>query len=208
LTAQDLELAIWNIARLDPDAKYFVPFCQFIHAPSDLPNGAVAETYLKAFDGRLLDGSLSATIFLNFISALRNELFLSTTGNFVSPDLFQLAAQPSFMLKALQKKTIVDYLGKRTANAVVQAAFETAVRNLNRTKGTDLSLWRYSPGGIAVPNQTPIPYSNRGSYIQVIEMLKEPIGRNILTPGVSESGDHAFDQVPLARAWLFKAMKF
>jgi len=58
-----------------------------------------------------------------------------------------------------------------------------------------------------VPGEVPIPYSNRGTYIQVVELLPDgPIGRNVLPPGVAQTGPHSRDQVPLSRAWTFKPM--
>jgi penicillin amidase len=205
LSEQDLEMAAWTIARREENFPYFAPFIQNIKADSS-PDVALALTYLKSYDGRLMHGSIAAGIYLAFFDALRSEIFLPTTGNFVSPDLFKQAVQPTYMLRALQKSTKVNYLGSRSAQEVVNAAFAKAVQGLIQAKGSDPTAWAYRANAIPVPGQPPIPYSNRGSYIQIIEMTSHPVGRNVVTPGESEAGEHSLDQVPLARAWLFKTM--
>lgn len=205
LTAQDLELAVWNIARLDETVKYFAPYAKM--ATGDAAD-SVALSYLRAFDGRLMGGSAAATVYLYWLNALRIELFEGAIGNFYSPDLFQIAAQPSLMLKALERKTAVDYLGKRSAEQVASAAFARAMASLKKVKGPNIQDWGMTPGSFPVPDETPVPYSNRGSYIQVIELMSEPYGRNVLPPGESETGEHSKDQAPLARAWTYKRMKF
>lgn len=192
LDAQDLELTAWTIARTDETWPYFAPFVS--GAPESL----------AGFDGRLLDGSRQATTYLRFIDALRNELFLGTTGNFITADNFRQIGQPSVMLKALRGRTRVNYLAGRKPENVVKAALLEAAKE---SRGPDGAYRRYAANGIPVPGQSPIPYSNRGSYIQVVEALTGGMtGRSILTPGVAESGAHSLDQVDLARAWLFKPM--
>jgi penicillin amidase len=206
LSIQDLELAAWTIARTDETSSYFRPLLAGLHGTTPLESQAAA--YLKGFDGRLQDGSISAAIYAAFFEALRPQIFLGTTGNFMAPDFFRLAAQPSTMLRALSGKTKVNYLGSRTAAQVVQAAFQDAVKTLSASKGPDVSLWRYRTGGIGVPGEPRIPYSNRGSFIQLVELLGTPSGRDVLTPGVAESGSHSKDQVPLARSWTYKRMSW
>jgi penicillin amidase len=181
LNAQDAELAAWSIARNDETWPYFRPYLR---------------NAIPGFDGRLLDGSRGAGIYAGFLDALRNEIFLGTTGNFASPANFRLVTQPTLLLRALQRRTKVDYLGTRTAAEVVAAALKTAS-----------TAPPYRSGGIRVPDQVAVPYGNRGTYIQIVEMLANgPYGRNVASPGVSERGPHAFDQVPLARSWTYKSM--
>ena len=88
------------------------------------------------------------------------------------------------------------------------AAFKKAVQRLTTSRGADPSVWTFTPGGIGVPGQPPIAYSNRGSYIQLVELRpgKAAWGRNVLPPGVAESGPHMLDQTALARSWLYKPM--
>jgi penicillin amidase len=191
LNATDLERTAWTIARRDETWPYFKAFV----------DASSAGTRLQGFDGWMLDGSFGAKLYQSFLDNLREQLFLDTTGNFISNDNFRLVVQPSVMLAALNGKTKVDYLHGRKATDVVKAAVDKAVGQVGSQ--------RYSAPGIAVPGQPPIPYSNRGSYIQVIEVFATgPEGRNVVAPGVAESGEHSLDQVPLARAWLFKPMRW
>lgn len=191
LGVSDVERAAWTIARKDETWPYFKPFVDKVWQG----------TSLEGFDGWMLDGSIQAQTYRHFVDALREELFLTTTGNFVSPDNFRLVAQPTAMLRALEGKTKVNYLAGRSPSAIVRAALATAT-------GRAASAPRYTAPPIQVPGQSPIPYSNRGSYIQVVELMKAGIqGRNVVTPGVSESGPHSMDQVNLARAWMYKAMR-
>jgi penicillin amidase len=212
LNEQDVEHAAWHIARVDFTYPYFKPFIdpvvadfkkrRFIKDPGPISEAMQA---LGAFDGRTYAGSMGAEVYLAFLDALQEEIFLSTTGNFISMDNFRQAAQPSVMLAALQRKTKVNYLGSRSAAEVVETAIGKAGERLAQKYGRDLGTWRYTPGLIRWGDEPPVPYSNRGTMIQVID-LATMSGRNIVPPGVAESGPHAFDQVPLARAWVLKAM--
>jgi penicillin amidase len=195
LGTADLERAAWTIARRNETWNYLRPYVEKVWQG----------TRLQGFDGWMLDGSRQAQEYRYFVDALRDELFLPVTGNFVSPDNFRLIAQPSVMLKALEGKTRIDYLGGRKAGDVVRAAIEKGSAKL--AVGNDAKRFVANP--IPVPGQPPIPYSNRGTYIQVVEVMPGgPEGRNVVTPGVAESGTHALDQVHLARAWMYKAMKW
>ena len=207
LTLDDLEMAAWRIARHDPTAQHFVPLFTATLAGTKLDGiEADAARYLSAFDGRNLEGSAAAAIYDTWFIALREELLIKSTGNFFSPEAFRLIGQPSLMLNALEGKTNYDYLQGRKKEEVLLAAFKVAVDRLKTGRGPDPSLWRFSAGGIGVPGEPPIPYSDRGTYIQLIEVRSVPRGRNVLPPGVAESGPHSLDQVPLARAWMYKPM--
>jgi penicillin amidase len=212
LNEQDVEHAAWHIARVDFTYPYFKPFIdpvvadfkkrRFVKDPGPISEAMQA---LGTFEGRTYAGSMGAEVYLAFLDALQEEIFLGTTGNFVSMDNFRQAAQPSVMLAALQRKTKVDYLGSRTAAEVVEAAIGKAGERLAQKYGRDLGKWRYSPGMIRWGDEPPVPYSNRGTMIQIVD-LATMSGRNIVPPGVAETGPHAFDQVPLARAWILKPM--
>lgn len=217
LNAQDLELAAWTIARTDETWPYFEKYIQSevmldnvtdghwkIEGLTAKPELSSLHDSINGFDGRLIDGSRQAATYVRFIDALRTELFAGTTGNFISPDNFRQIGQPSVMLKALEGKTKVNYLGKRKASEVVRVALGKAMADSRLPDGT---YRRYQANGILVPGQDPIPYSNRGSFIQIVESLAGGMtGRSIVTPGLAETGPHSLDQVPLARAWLFKPM--
>ncbi|HJP83754.1 MAG TPA: penicillin acylase family protein, partial [Fimbriimonadaceae bacterium] len=195
LIPTDLERAAWTIARRDETWDYFKPLVQNVWQGSPL----------EGFDGWMLDGSIQAQVYRAFFDDLREAIFLPVTGNFIAPDNFKLIAQPSVMLKALQGKTKIDYLRGRKAAEVIKEALDKSTRRL---AGSNLSP-RFVAPPISVPGQPPIPYSNRGTYIQIVELMPSgPQGRNVVTPGVAEAGDHSLDQVPLARAWIFKLMRF
>ena len=189
-----MERAAWTIARRDETWRYFKPFVEKVWQG----------TGLEGFDGWMLDGSSQAQEYRLFLDDLREELFLPTTGNFIAPDNFRTIAQPSVMLKALEGKTKLDYLkGRHPSDIVRKAIVKSGARLAN------LNVPRFVANPIPVPGQPPIPYSNRGTYIQVVEVLPTgPEGRNIVTPGVAESGEHSLDQVHLARAWMYKAMRW
>lgn len=193
LKAEDLELAIWNAARTDYNYSAFAPFLKGVSPDLD------------AFSGMRLDGSRSAGLYTAFFDALREDLFLPTVGSLMSPDNFKLAVQPTIMLHALQGKTKFNFLGKRSASDLVKGALQRTEKKLFEAS-RDPASWRYAAPGIRITGQPPIPYSDRGTYIQIVELLATPSGRNVLPPGVAESGPHSQDQVPLSRAWVYKPM--
>ncbi len=186
LSAQSLELAAWKIARTDETWPYFAPYL-------------AGSLEVGGFDGLLMQGSRQAAVYRAFLGELRKLLFYGTTGNFANEGLAQQIAQPSVMLAALQGRTHFDYLYGRKAGDLVRDALKAAVGKVGGAG--------YVPGQISLPDEVSIPYSNRGTYIQVVELLADgPLGRNVLPPGVAASGVHSRDQVPLSRAWVFKPM--
>lgn len=195
LNIQDLELVAWNIARTEETWPYFKPFVDRVMGqltPAELES-------IQGFDGRLLDGSRQAITYLLFIDALRTELLSPVAGNFASPDNFRQIGQPSVLLRALKGQAKTNFLGGRRVDDVVLAALRKAV-SIDPTRV-------YHPSGIVVNEQPPIPYSNRGTYIQLIEALASGMsGRNVVPPGIAETGPHSQDQVPLSRAWVYKPM--
>jgi acyl-homoserine lactone acylase PvdQ len=192
MTVADLEMVPWQLARTDYNWWAFAKY---------LPE--TGDSWLGSFDGKMLDGSISAGLYSTFFDALREELFTRHIGTLISPDNFKQAVQPSVMLNALEGKTKFDYLAGRTREQVLKAALAKALQ----AKGPDISTWRYVPGRMLV-DEPPIPYSDRGTYIQIIELLSTPSGRNVLPPGVAETGPNASDQAPLSRAWTYKKMGF
>lgn len=215
LNEQDVELVAWTIARQEETWPYFKPFLDSVLGegfgsstgdPDAMERYANARVALSLFDGRLMDGSRGAAAYQAFFAALRRQIFLPTTGNFLSEDNFQLIAQPTVMWNALSGKTRVNYLGKRTLYEVVDAAIVDAGKTLADRFGPNPGDWRYAAPSIRWGDEPPVPYSNRGTMIQVID-LSTMSGRNVVPPGVAESGEHALDQVPLARSWLLKPMR-
>lgn len=190
LTVADVEMAPWQVARRD----YNWPF--FAKMLADVPE-------LKAFDGRLLEGSREGRLYSLFFDALREELFSQHIGNLISPDNFRQAVQPTVIFDALEGRTRFNYLAGRKKEEVVKAAMAKAIER----RGTDESKWRFASPKMNI-SEPPIPYSDRGTYIQIVELLDRPAGRNVLPPGVAETGPHSQDQSPLSRAWMYKSMGF
>lgn len=186
LNIQDLESAAWSIARTNDIAKFFKPYLEHSSSPE-----------LAGYQGQDLDGSVASPQFKAWYSALRDELFLNVTGNFLNPALYDQAIQPSVVLRALLGKTKTDFRQGRNPEALARQADAAAakVKDGARSSANAIRLGENS-----------IAYSNRGSYIQLIELGKHLRGRNVLPPGVSESGAHSADQVNLSRTWVYKRM--
>lgn len=207
LTTFDLERAAWEIARRDSTTNSaFAPMIKAAIAGDPELAKSEAGRLMLAYDGWHTDGSAAPVLYDATVSELRRELFLTKLGNFTGDNLFVTVLQPSVMLQALEGKTKVNYLDGKSASEVIKTAFAKAITRLQGQLGPNPFAWRYTPGSIRVPDQAPIPYISRGTYIQVVEMAGRPIGRNVVSPGVAESGPHAYDQVPLARAWTYKPM--
>jgi penicillin G amidase len=205
LSVSDVEQAAWSIARREPTWPFFEPFLRRALAAEapDTPR-ARAVRYLLAFDGRAEAGLPGPRIYDAFLDSLRQELLAPVTGTFISPDLFRTVAQPSVLHAALLGETRVDYRAGRSADAIVRAAFDRAFERLAQELGPEPMLWRYAPPSIGYPGHPPVPYSDRGTFIQIVETGPTIAGRSVLPPGVAESGPHAVDQIPLARAWTYK----
>lgn len=214
LGVREVEMAAWQIARRDVASDYFYsapafgPAFRDALAPRSFQGAAgAALPFLLAYDGWALDGSNTVPIYRATLDALREDLFVRHIGNLLQPDLFRLAIQPTIIHNALLGKTKFDYLAGRTPNDVVAGAYARAAEQLAKARGSDPATWTHVADAIRVDGQAPIPYRNRGTYIQVVELAGVPRGRNVLPPGVAESGPHRQDQVPLSRAWTFKPMR-
>lgn len=185
-SVKDLEEAVVTLATTNSTWNTLSPF---------LAN----QEALKAFHGGMLAGSPDAVLYNRFISDLRGELFLRTTGNFAGNDNFALVAQPDVMAKALRGETKFNYLDGRTVDEVVKAALDKSQKAV-AGKVFDPSTIPV-PGGLGL---APIPYRDRGTYLQIIELGSSPTGRNVVTPGVAASGAHAADQTELSRNFSYK----
>jgi penicillin G amidase len=203
----DLEFAAWKIARGDETVPYFLPlFVKALDGATLNPLEADAANYLSNFDGWMVQGSVGAAIYSALVEALKEEVFVPRIGTLISLDNLRMAAQPSLLLRALERRTNFDYLGDRQQGEVTLSAFRKVVAGLADRRGANPALWTFEPGAIRFPGEPPTPYGNRGTYIQIIELRDQPVGRNVLPPGVAETGPHARDQAPLARGWLYKPM--
>ncbi|HTQ08544.1 MAG TPA: penicillin acylase family protein, partial [Fimbriimonadaceae bacterium] len=214
LNEQDVEMVAWKIAREEYTWPYFKPYVDLMlhqgygfegQNPTPFENISKIRSALQTFDGRLLAGSRGAAAYEAFFDALQEEIFLPVIGDLTSMDLFRVAVQPTVIWSALNHKTKFDYLAGRTVASVEMAAAAKAGAALAQQFGPNAGDWRYSPPAIQWGSEPPVPYSNRGTMIQVID-LSTMTGRNVVPPGIAESGPHADDQVPLAREWVLKTM--
>src|SRR5690606_38135642 len=142
------------------------------------------------------DGSIPAALYDSTVDEIRKLIFEKPLGNFTSESLFKTVIQPTRIVDALNRKTKVRYSSEAPL-ALVQQAIRNVVSRPVRP---------YVPGSIQVPDFRPIPYIKRGTYIQITELGAILRARSIASPGIAESGPHAFDQVDLARAWMYKPM--
>lgn len=140
-----------------------------------------------------------------FTLALREELFLKTTGNFFNPQAFNLVAQPSVMQYVLRERTRYDYFEGRTAKQVALNALRTAVQRIIQRQPVEPSKWQWRPGFIRYDDAISVPFSNRGTYIQLFESGRKSRSRTILGPGQAETGPNSLDQVPYVRDWELKS---
>lgn len=184
LNMADLETAIWLAARQDYNYPFFAR-----HLSGVSPD-------LDGFDGRMLAGDVAASRYRKFFDELRVELFMGSVGSFLTPDNFRLILQPSLMLEALEGRTKFDYRAGRRPGDIVGAAWARSESESSP----------FSPPSIPLPGEPAIPYSDRGTVIQLVELTSPPRGKNVLPPGVAEDGPHRLDQAPLARAWTYKPM--
>ncbi|MBS1718031.1 MAG: penicillin acylase family protein [Armatimonadetes bacterium] len=192
----DLEQAIWYAARTSDTRAAFAPYLQAL-SPE-----------LSGWDGVEMFGSPEAAIYREWFTALRDQLFRPSVGSLVSPDLFDAAVQPSLTLRALRGKTRFNYLAGRSAKAVVQAAADVAAKRLAAKFGDSDAEWRLGAySSIPTPEGPRIPYSNRGTFIQIVSVGDTVHARSVLTPGVAESGPHRNDQVMLAASWTYKTSR-
>ncbi|MCC6402472.1 MAG: penicillin acylase family protein [Fimbriimonadaceae bacterium] len=201
LSTSDLERAAWEIARKDDTTMaHFLPY--FLSC-SD-PEAAPALPWLRTFDGTRLDGSPGYLIYRLAVDALRRKLFLPKIGNLTGESLFVTAVQPSLIAEALDGHTRVPYLQGRKAQEFADEALVEAWKTIVERYGPFPVAWPTSSPAFPAPEGPPVPYSNRGTFIGVFELAGPTYGRTLCPPGASESGPHAADQVPLARAWTFK----
>jgi penicillin amidase len=180
-----------------------------------------AGDYLRAWDNHSVDGLVAKTIFDAWFQSLREEIFadefkqlealaaLAGARNF-----FNTLTSPSLILHALDgtKSGLPpsrDYFNGRSKNDVIVGALKKSLDKLEAERGPQMNLWRYSQGDIDFRSLPAIPGTNRGTYIQVIEVSKPTFrSESILPPGQSESpgSPHYGDQREMAGYWRFKPM--
>ncbi len=219
LTFDDVRKLVADIGTYDMNADHLLtvalPALRRSAAVKADPLAAQALAVLEAWDRHGDDGSIGKLIFETLLAQVRDAIFLDDLGDLGDRRLFNLAAQPTLILHALQgRKASVrlqhDFLNGKSADAVIADAFLAAVTKLKAERGDDLLRWNYTQGAIRFGSLPPMPQTNRGTYIQIVEVGKSGMrGVNILPPGQSESSTspHFGDQRELAGRFAFKPMR-
>jgi len=220
---EDLRNILLDIGTYDYTAHVLLPMLQSAIADANrkrtVPMSDTvrsASNYLLSWDCHAAEGSVAKTIFDAWLEEVREDLFGKPFGfiKIQGQGLFNQAMQPSLIAHVLKgKRSSVpvqyDYLRGRQPNAVMVEALSRAVEKLQKQKGDDMALWRYSRGMINFSPLPSIPSTDRGTYIQIVECSKPRVrGVNILPPGQSELLDstHFGDQRELAGWFFFKDM--
>jgi len=218
VSTEDLRNILLDISTNDPTAQDFLPLLNAAlkkHAALLTPQAKKAAGYLAAWDHHATEGSVAKTLFDAWLQQTREDLFLKYFGVIPDRNLFNLAMQPSLILRVLLGKKSplpaqYDYLQGQAADRLMAEALNRAVEKLEKQRGAEMSEWRYSRGRINFSPLPPIPATERGTYIQIVECAKPLVrGVSILAPGQSEHPDspHFGDQRELAGWFFFKPMK-
>ncbi len=223
VTTQDLRNILVDIGTYDYTAHVLLPMLQAAVAQSGRSKSVRmsddarrAASYLRAWDCHAAEGSVAKTIFDSWLVELREDLFGKPFGfiKLEGQGLFHQAMQPSFIVHVLKgRRSPVpvqhDYLQGRRRQDVMLDALERAVARLKQQRGDDMTMWRFSRGNINFAPLPPIPATDRGTYIQIVECGRPVRGVSILPPGQSECTDspHFGDQRELAGWFLFKPME-
>jgi penicillin amidase len=227
MTFEQIRDIVQDIATNDPEADYLKPHLlaaiERTGAAGRDPRIAEAASYLKAWDNHAVDGSVAKTIFDAWLAALRKAIFSDELGELDAigllsgeNNLFNRLLQPSLILHLLegQKSGVPpsrDYFNGRNKDEVVVEALSSAINDLAAKRGPQMNLWAYNQGEINLAPLPGIPRTNRGTYIQIVEVSKPLFrGVNVLPPGQSEDprSPHYGDQRELAGYWRFKPMLY
>jgi penicillin amidase len=214
-----------DIGTNDPTADYLKPhlLAAIERTKAAMKDARIKEAadYLRAWDNHATEGSIAKTLFDAWVQSFREAAFadefkeLDAIGAFSGTrNLFTQLIQPSFMLHALDGANSAlppsrDYFNGRTKDQVVVDALAKAIGEMSSRRGPQMNLWGYSAGEINFRPLAGIPRTDRGTYIQAIEMSRPAIRAvSILPPGQSEDprSPHFQDQREMAGYWRFKQM--
>lgn len=197
LSVAAVERAAWAIARNQEGVQELKGF---------LPKSGPGTDLLSNYDGWALDGTSEAALFRAWVSAIREEVFLPLTGDLMSKSNFEQAIQLSIIHRVLQGKSDFDWRRGRSTAEISTKALEKAVQQVASRPNETAKRW--TNGSIRYAGN-PVPYSNRGSYIQVVEVRPDGLYvRSVLPPGNAATGANSVDQIPLAQSWTYKFAKF
>ena len=217
LTFEQIRDITIDIGLNDPNANYLKPHLLKAISTSGTTNPQWKQAYelLNAWDNHEVEGSVAKTIFDEWLQALREAIFADELRD-LDKDLFNNITQPSLILHVLEGKKAsmpvrTDFLNGKSVTQIQLEALQTALQNLAAKRGPTPALWGHIQPTINFRPLPPIPSSNRGTYIQVVELSK-PIIRSvsILPPGQSEDpkSPHFGDQREMAGYWKFKPMLY
>jgi len=216
LTFEEIRDITQDIGLNHENADYLKPFILEAAAKTDAQKDEKirqAVRYLRAWNNHNTDGCVAKVIFDAWLPILREEIFMDDLGDLTSKDLFHYVLQPSLIYQVLSGKSprggfAIDYFNGKNKNDIIINALRKAIAKLEKERGSQMNLWKHKQGKTRFKMGV-IPKTNRGTYIQVVELSKPTInGVNILPPGQSENPNspHYSDQRELAGWWLFKPM--
>jgi len=171
----------------------------------DAPEFAVARQRITAYDGSQRNGDVNSAFYLEVVNELRRRLYSPAVGTLLNPSFFQQAVQPTTILRQLQGAGSLELVPSRRRERVVREAILAVQAKADTLSPAAQGAIPAAQGAIRYPGEEPIPYINRGTYIQIIRFGTQGIqAQTVLGPGNAESGEHSRDQAPLVRNWQFK----
>ncbi|MGH9822527.1 MAG: penicillin acylase family protein, partial [Blastocatellia bacterium] len=178
-----------------------------------------AADYMRAWDNHIRDDSVGTTITRLAIVKVREAIFGDELGDlnkafprFGQDTPLQHFVQMSVVLRALEGKNAGlalyhDYFHGRQKDAVLVKAINDSLDLSTSVVGQQMNLWKWQQCEIRFGLTGNIPNSNRGTYIEMVE-LSQPLIRaeSVLAPGESEDSRsrHFADQREMAGYWRFK----
>ena len=191
----------------------------------------VARAQLESWDGSAFEDAISSTnllagevIFSRWLNEMVSDTFADVLGTRFSE------ASSNMLLHALDfaftgssgVPPSRDYFNGQDPNALMSAAFDQIIDELERQQGEDPSAWTGPRGAITFAHPllgtiATIPASNRSTYGQIVELSSEIDGENIFTlgqsgfarfvpPGSYELDPHFMDLLPIYRQFQYKPM--
>ena len=231
ISYQDMKDICKNVAYHDAYGTYFKPFLQAVintssGIPPDVKNALETwNCYLNNEDSDGFYDDPGLTIFHAWYNALYDKILLDELSILVKD------YSHSLLLHILQGESsklhlrYKQYINTTIDTVIIDALYQALSTLETQYNTTNVSTWLtpiemvdFSELGSLV---SPVmPYMNRGTYNQVIELpswTKEPTisprGESVLPPGqsgfVNSQGIpslFAYDQLPLYTTWMFKEM--
>ncbi|MBI3698117.1 MAG: penicillin acylase family protein [Acidobacteria bacterium] len=216
LTFEQARAILVDIGVNDPTADYLKPYILRALEPVTASNAAARRIadVLAAWDNHAEDDSVAKSIFDNWVRAVREVIWREDLRDVFSRSDFDRVLQPSAILHILEGADSgvplnYDALhGKKPGEAITQAMVLTIAEM--QKKEPNPYRWGYRQSSIDFKPLPPIPSTNRGTYIQIVELARPQFRAvSILPPGQSEdpASPHFGDQRELAGYWKFKPMR-